>query len=294
VNKGSVQNTGVELALGGTPVTGAFSWNINLNMAINRNKVLSLNDNGDRILSGRNDGNPTHVSVVGKPIGQFFGYIFEGLYTAKDLEDPNVAKYPTVYVGASKYKDINGDGHINDLLDYTIIGNPHPDFTFGITNNFSYKRFNLNVIINGQYGGDVVNGLRQTVDNLQGFFNVSKEWVNRYRGPEHPGDGKHYGVPVVFPSYGHRMSTLWIEDASYLRIANLTLGYSLPGKLLGSAFIKNCNIYLTVQNLAMFTNYGGANPEAQDVDQDIVLNPGYDMTSYPLARTTAIGINLSF
>ncbi len=297
VNRGSVRNTGIEIALGGTPVvSGDFSWDFNMNVAFNRNKVLSLNDNADRILAGNNFGFRTHISVVGKPIGQFFGYILEGLYTAEDLTDPNIIKTPQVYEGNAKYKDINGDGLITDILDNVIIGNPHPNFIFGFTNTFSYKRFSLNIILNGQYGGQVINGLRSTVDNLQGFFNVSKEWAaNRWRSADQPGDGKHYGVPSYAPTWGLKVSDLWVEDATYLRIANLTVGYSLPEKWMkGSGFINNCRVYITIQNLAMFTNYRGANPEAQAVNINNTLAPGYDMTSYPLARTASMGINLSF
>ncbi len=295
INQGSVRNTGVEIALGASPVTGELNWNINANIAFNRNKVLSLNDNSVRILAGNNDGNPTHVSVVGKPIGQFFGFVLEGIYTAEYLEDPDVINSPQVYEGNVKYKDINGDGVVNDVLDYTIIGNPHPDFIFGLTNNLSYKNFDLGIIVNGQYGGQVMNGLRQTTDNLQGFFNVDHDWVNRWRSRDQPGDGIHSGIPQVRPSWGHRVSTLWVEDASYLRIANLTLGYTFPENLMKSTgFIKNSRIYLTVQNLAMFTKYKGANPEAQAVNRDNTLAPGFDMTSYPLSRTASVGINLSF
>jgi TonB-linked SusC/RagA family outer membrane protein len=297
VNKGNVRNTGVEIALGGTPVSGSLTWDVNLNLAFNRNKILSLNDNGDRILAGSIDSRATHVSVVGKPIGQFFGYIYEGLYTAEDIANPNVIKTPQVYEGNVKYQDFNGDGVITDVLDYTIIGSPYPDFIFGVTNSFAYKQFSLSVILNGQYGGQVMNGLRQTVDNLQGFFNVSKEWTNRWRSPEDPGDGLHYGVPKLTPSLGHRVSNLWVEDASYLRIANVTLGYSLPDKLMKSTkFINGCRLYATVQNLAMFTKYGGANPEGQSASPDVsnTLAPGFDMSSYPLARTVSAGINLTF
>nr|WKN34646.1 TonB-dependent receptor [Tunicatimonas sp. TK19036] len=295
INQGSVRNTGVEIALSGSPVAGDFTWTTNINFALNRNKVLSLNDNSVRILAGNNDGNPTHVSVVGKPIGQFFGFILEGVYTQEFLENPDNINSPQVYEGNVKYKDVNGDGIINDVLDYTIIGNPHPDFIFGFTNNFAYKNFDLGIIVNGQYGGQVMNGLRQTTDNLQGFFNVDHDWVNRWRSREQPGDGIHSGIPQVRPSWGHRVSTLWVEDASFLRIANLTLGYTLPQNLMSSTgFIKNSRIYLTVQNLAMFTNYKGANPEGQAINQDNTLAPGFDMTSYPLSRTTSIGVNLSF
>ncbi|MFC5626144.1 SusC/RagA family TonB-linked outer membrane protein [Algoriphagus winogradskyi] len=295
INQGSVQNTGIEIALGGTPIAGEFSWNISGNVAFNRNEVLSLNDNTVRILSGNNDGNPTHISVVGKPIGQFFGFVLEGVYTPEYLSQPGVVNSPQVYEGNVKYKDVNGDGFINDVLDYTIIGNPHPDFIFGLTNNFSYKNFDLGVIINGQVGGQVMNGLRQTTDNLQGFFNVDRDWEQRWRSTENPGDGIHSGVPKLKPSWGHRVSTLWVEDASYLRIANLTLGYTIPSSLSEKMkVLKSSRLYFTVQNLAMFTNYKGANPEGQAANQNNTLVPGFDMTSYPLSRTMSLGINLSF
>jgi TonB-linked SusC/RagA family outer membrane protein len=296
VNAGNVQNVGFELSLGGTPVlTKAFTWNINMNIAFNRNKVLSLNENNDQILSGNNDGNSTHVTLVGKPIGQFFGFILEGVYSAEDMTNPAVAKYPSATEGSVKYKDLDGDGKITDVLDYTEIGNPYPDFTFGINNSFSFQRFDLNIILYGQSGGHVVNGLRQTVDNLQGFFNVSEEWVNRWRSPQQPGDGIHSGVITNTPSLGHRFSTLWVEDASFLRIGNVTLGYNIPEKWMkASHFISNARVYFTVQNLATFTKYSGGNPQGQSESQTNVLNPGFDMTSYPLSRITSFGINLSF
>ncbi|GAA0879018.1 TonB-dependent receptor [Algoriphagus jejuensis] len=295
INQGSVQNKGIEIALGGTPIAGDFNWTINGNIAFNRNEILSLNDNTVRILAGNNDGNPTHVSVVGKPIGQFFGFVLEGIYTEEYLSQPGVVNSPQVYEGNVKYKDVNGDGIINDVLDYTIIGNPHPDFIFGLTNNFSYKNLDLGIIINGQYGGQVMNGLRQTTDNLQGFFNVDQDWENRWRSRDEPGDGIHSGVPKVRPSWGHRVSTLWVEDASYLRIGNLTLGYTIPESLVKKLkVVKSSRLYFTVQNLAMFTQYKGANPEGQAANQNNTLVPGFDMTSYPLSRTMSMGINLSF
>ena len=140
-----------------------------------------------------------------------------------------------------------------------------------------------------------MNGLRQTVDNLQGFFNVSKEWTARWRNADTPGDGRHYGIPILTPSLGHRVSSLWVEDASYLRIGNLTLGYSLPENWVKkTGFVNNCRFYLTSQNLATFTRYKGANPEGQSVTVNNTLAPGFDMSSYPLSRTTSIGINLTF
>lgn len=296
INQGNVRNRGVEIGLMGTVIQSSdFQWDVNANIAFNRNKIISLNDNTVRILAGNNDGNPTHVSVVGRPIGQFFGFVLEGVYSAEDIEQIGEVNSPQVYEGNVKYRDVNGDGSVNDVLDYTIIGNPHPDFIFGLTNNLSFKSLDLGVIINGQYGGQVMNGLRQTTDNLQGFFNVDHDWENRWRNRDEPGDGIHSGIPKVRPSWGHRVSTLWVEDASYLRISNLTLGYSFADELFNKGkFLKNARVYISIQNLAMFTQYKGANPEGQSVSTGNVLTPGFDMTSYPLARTTSIGINVGF
>lgn len=295
VNKGTVRNRGLEISLGGTPISGKFNWDINFNIAFNRNKVLSLNDNGDRILSGNNDGNPTHVTVVGKPIGQFFGFILEGVYSQADLENPNLVKTTQVYEGNTKYKDVNGDGIISDFLDYTMIGNPHPDFIFGFSNTFSFKNFSLGLIMNGQRGGQVMNGLRQTTDNLQGFFNVSDQWVDRWRSAANPGPGNLYGVPKLTPSWGHRVNTLWVEDASYLRISNASFGYTLPQSMVKKiGFVNSGRVYITSNNLAIFTNYSGGNPESQSRNINNTLSPGFDTSSYPLARTTSIGLNFSF
>lgn len=295
VNKGTVRNRGIEISLSASPIQGKFNWDLNLNVAVNRNMVLSLNENSDRVLSGNNDGNPTHVTVVGRPIGQFFGFVLEGVYSAADIANPSIIKTAQVYEGNTKYKDVNGDGIVSDFLDYTMLGSPHPDFIFGFSNNFSYKNFSLGIILNGQYGGQVMNGLRQTTDNLQGFFNVSKVFVNRWRSAQNPGDPMLYGVPKLTPSWGHRVNSRWVEDASFLRVSNVTLGYSIPSNVVQKTkLFESCRIYLTSRNLAMFTNYSGANPEAQSRNADNTLSQGFDMSSYPLSTTTSLGLNLSF
>jgi hypothetical protein len=295
INKSSVRNRGIELDLGGTILNRAFNWEAGITFSANKNVVLSTNNDNDRILSGGVDGRSSHVTEVGKPVGQFFGFILDGIYTAEDMLDPNVPKYATAYEGAGKYRDLNGDGTITEILDYTAIGNPHPDFIFGIRNNFYYRGFDCSVVANGQYGGKIINGLRMTTDNLQGFFNVGAEWANRWRSPEQPGDGIHSGVVTSTPSLGHRLNTSWVEDASYLRIGNVTLGYTLPANVWGkTSFIKHLRLALSVQNPVTFTNYSGANPEAQQSGINNTLAPGLDMTSYPLARTTSFTLQATF
>jgi len=294
--RGNVRNRGVEISLGGTPVKRDFMWNINLNVSVNRNKVIAMNDNNDPILAGNFWGRKTNITQVGQPIAMLFGLDWEGLYTAADIADPNVVKYGGATEGMNKFRDINGDGKMSDILDYMIIGNPWPDFIFGATNRFSYKNLSLSVALQGQYGGDVIDGMHGTTDNLQGAHNLRAEWKweNRWHSAAEPGDGKHAGLSNK-DVWAWRMSDLWVEDATYLRISNLRLNYSLPKNWMGSAgFIKNGSVYLSVQNLAMFTNYHGNNPEGKRSDLNNTLVMGFDHTSYPLARTTSIGVNLTF
>src|SRR3546814_18946809 len=152
----------------------------------------------------------------------------------------------------------------SDLFDYSIIGNPQPDFIFVFSNLLTYRQFDLSAVISGQYGGSVMNGLRQTIYNLQGQFNVGKEWVGRYRSADDPGDGRHYAIPFSAPSRGPRVSDLWVEDATYLRITNLTLGYGLPDAPVSRlSFINSFRVYVPVHNIAAFTDYRGPTPGGQ-------------------------------
>ncbi|MEN6323656.1 MAG: TonB-dependent receptor [Proteiniphilum sp.] len=296
VNMGNVRNTGFELGFSGTPIVNDFTWDFNLNLAINRNKIIAMNEFDDQILSGNNFGFPTHISIVGKPIAQFYGLIIDGILTAEDMNNPSVAKWAnSQYAGDYRYRDINGDGIINDIEDYAIIGNPHPDMVYGFSNNFSYKNLSLSIIMDGQLGGDVIDGTHTETDFMWGRTNVRKEWLNRWRSPSEPGDGKHNGVQVYAQGYNWKVSNLWIEDASFLRLSNITLAYTLPEKFVKhSKFINNCRIYTTIQNLALFSAYRGSNPEAHFGRFSNTLTPGWDNSTYPLARTTSFGIDLSF
>src|SRR5690606_11495106 len=141
-----------------------------------------------------------------------------------DIDNPEVPKYPGATAGWPKYRDLNGDGIVSEILDYTTLGSPHPNFIFGFSSSMTYRNFDFSLSVNGRQGGYIMNGIRQTTDNLQGLFNVGKEWANRWRSPENPGDGLHAAGPQI----EHRVNTLWLEDASYLRITNVSLGYTLP------------------------------------------------------------------
>jgi TonB-linked SusC/RagA family outer membrane protein len=291
VNKGNVENKGIELELGVVPFLGDFTWDLGFNIAFNRNKVLSTNQNNDPILSGSVDGRASNISEVGQPIGMFYGFILDGVYSPEDIANPEVAKYPGSVAGYPKYRDVDGNGIIQEIMDYTSLGSPHPDFTYGFNTSVRYKNIDLALSLNGRQGGYIVNGLRQTIDNMQGLFNVQKEWVNRWKSPEDPGDGIHAQGPQIV----HRLNSLWLEDASYVRITNLTLGYTLPNSIVQKTkVVKNVRVYASAQNLLTVTDYRGANPEGQASNVNSTLSPGIDSNAYPVPRTFTLGINVKF
>ena len=297
INGGEILNSGIEIGLSSQNFTGDFTWSTNLNIAFNRNEILSLEGDNDFILSGRSgEGNPTHITQIGKPIGQFYGYVIEGVYM--DQEDlDNSARYPSAVPGSIKYKDVNGDGVIEAVNDFEVIGDPSPDFTFGITNTFSYKNFDLSASIDGQYGGDVLVAANQFLKNIDGIFNVTTDVLNRWRSPENPGDGvtpTTNGGRVVYRD----INSSWVEDASFLRMRNITLGYNFESLLQENSFIKRARIYTSVNNAFIITDYSRGNPQVANASNrgggSLTLAPGVDFTSYPLARTFILGLNFSF
>lgn len=299
INSGKIENSGYELGLTSRNLEGTFSWTTSANIAFNRNKVLALNDKNDPIYSGRSgEGSYQHITQVGRPVGEFYGYILEGVYRNQaDLD--NSPKHVTSVVGSVKYKDVDGNGIIEPVKDFAVIGSPQPDFTWGLTNNFGYKGFDLNILLVGSQGGQILKTANQYLLNIDGIFNVDRKVLNRWRSEANPGDGftpTTNGSRVIYRD----VNSSWVEDASFMRIQNLTLGYRFSEKwLAGSRVIKGARLYSSVQNLATFTKYSGSNPEVSrnTISGNAVssaLVPGEDFTNYPLPRTFILGVNLTF
>ncbi|WP_367866756.1 SusC/RagA family TonB-linked outer membrane protein [Pedobacter sp. WC2423] len=299
INSGKIQNQGFEFGLTSKNLEGTFTWNTSANIAFNRNKVLALNENNDPIYSGRSgEGSYQHITQVGHPVGEFYGYILEGIY--KDQADLNNSpKHVTSVVGSVKYKDVDGNGIIEPVKDFAVIGSPQPNFTWGLTNTFGYKGFDLNILLVGSQGGQILKTANQYLLNIDGIFNVDRKVLNRYRSPENPGDGvtpTTNGSRVIYRD----VNSSWVESASYMRIQNITFGYRFGERLLrASKVIKGARIYSSIQNLATFTKYSGANPEVSrnTISGNAVssaLVPGEDFTNYPLPRTFTLGLNLTF
>ncbi len=288
-NIGRMSNKGFEFGVNSYNLTGEFSWNTGANLSFNRNKVLALGPTGDRILSTSGVGE-TNVTMIGEPIGSFFGYKQLGIFKNED----DLHSYPhdkTSRPGDVKYEDVNGDGKI-DANDRTLIGNNQPDFIYGMTNTFSYKNIDLSIAIQGTQGGQILNLSRRFFDNLEGGGNNLTIALDRWRSPENPGNGKVPRANARTTGNNNAVSSRWVEDGSYLRIQHVSLGYKLPKSVISRLKLQQVRVYASAQNLYTWTNYTNFNPEVSNYEGP--LTGGVDYGSYPLARTVTFGINVGF
>ncbi len=294
-NIGSVRNQGMEWTLTTRNLVGKFSWMTSFNISYNRNKVLALGPGGDPIItkgSGGAVGNATHITQIGKPMGSFYGFVFEGIYNTND-EIASKPHLPTDRPGDPIIKDVNGDDAIT-MDDRTIIGNNVPDYIFGLDNTFRYKNFDLRIFFNGVQGCEILNLTKEGVGIIHGRINQLGEARDRWKSPEEPGNGKVFRANLDINGYRRLMSTRYVEDASYIRLRNITLGYAFSPSLLQKLKISQMRLFITGQNLMTLTRYTMYNPEAVSGEYNSPLTPGSDTDVYPLARTYMIGLNLTF
>ena len=295
-NIGEIHFWGHEFSITSLNTTGKFRWTTNANISFNRNIVKSLADGIDRVYG------TYHITEVGHPFGQFYGFIADGVYMNQaDLDNsPQVPGRSTV--GSIKLLDINGDGVITnggDNDDRAIMGSPFPDFIYGITNTIKYGNFDFSIVGTGSQGNKLLVRHMYSTTNLDGVFNLMKEVKYRFRSVENPGKG-FFGTTVgggnVTGIERDWMNSRFVTDASYFTIRNITLGYTFKG--IAKAF-KSARIYASVQNAYIFTKYwGGQNPETSMQNNGNGdggnLSPGIDLSGYPVPRTYTLGVNLNF
>ncbi len=293
-NIGEVENKGFEFSLTTHNMVNKFTWITDINYSTNRNKVLKLGISGDPILSSGGAG-IRHITRIGDPIGSYYGYVVEGIYqTQQEIANaPKDALAPKPAPGDFRFKDVNGDGVIN-ANDRTVIGNYQPKYTFGITNRFTFKGMELSFLIQGVEGAKVLNLTRRHLGNGEANTNSYAFEKNRWRSPEQPGDGKTPRADRLGDLHGfnNRPSSYQVEDASYIRLRNVTFAYSIPKKVVGKYF-SSIRVYASGTNLFTKTNYIGYNPEVNN--QSTVSGvQGEDYGAYPLSRNFTFGINASF
>jgi TonB-linked SusC/RagA family outer membrane protein len=296
-NIGSVQNNGAEFEITTNNFKKKnFSWSTSANISHNKNKVLELG-NESRIL---NQGERTEVYMnkVGDPLVQFFGYVTDGVWLSQADIDAAIAAGMTTTLtpyfvpGGLKMKDLNGDKKINSD-DRTIIGNPYPDFTWGITNNFKFKGFDLSFMFQGVQGGTLVNGDANYLE-IKRTTRVYSE--NRWVSALNPGDGK---TPIANVGFQNWLLTDYaLEDASYWALREVGLGYTLPKKWTDKAKLSSLRFYFSAQNLYFhFANdFRALNPEARTTSgpYNTPLIDGYQRGAFPINRTFLFGLDLNF
>ena len=306
-NIGKVRNQGIELTLNTVNIDKKdFKWSTNFNIAFNKNEVLELTEGQTALLSTAQfdqnyNSQPNYIAKVGYPMGMMYGYIYEGTYKYDDFDKsgntytlkgdvPHYSSEANTQPGMPKYKDLNGDGIINGD-DRTMIGRGTPIHTGGFTNNFEYKGFDLNIFFQWSYGNDVINANRlffesgfQKKRELNQFASYANRWT-----PENPNSD----IPAATNSASNLViSSRIVEDASFLRLKSVTLGYNIPQTFLSKYKISNARVYVAAQNLWTWTGYSGYDPEVSI--RDSALTPGLDYSSYPRALNISFGINLGF
>ena len=264
-NIGEMENKGVEFVLNTDNLKGDLSWTTSFNFSANRNKVLKMY-NGQPITD---QGRGNNWVMEGEPIGVFVGYVCLGV-------DPTT--------GNLVYDDLNNDGAVT-ADDREIIGNPNPDFTLGLTNTFGYKGFDFSFFLHSIYGNDIFNGTRIYIEGPTDLDNQTTNVLRRWQKP---------GDITDIPRIGDDLkSSRFIENGSFLRIKNVTFGYSLPKDLLKKIYMKSARIYVSGQNLYTFTTYSGMDPEVNYASTDNIIM-GTDFFTYPQSRTILMGLNIGF
>ncbi|GAB3958447.1 TonB-dependent receptor [Spirosoma harenae] len=289
-NIGKVSNEGWEFALSTVNIdTKDFKWNSDFNISFNKNKILTL-DGRSEFTAGASSGHlqvsNTSLLKVGEPLGSFYGRVTDGLFQTQ--EEVNASAQKTAKPGDLKYKDLNGDGVINDL-DRTIIGNGYPKFFGGLNNTFTYKGLDLTIFLQGSSGNSIMNFGRFGLYNLNGNNNESKDVLNRWTPTNTNTD-----IPRANSAGGQRiLSTFHIEDGSYLRLKTISLGYTLPQTVSKKLALQQVKVYVSAQNWITFTNYKGYDPEV-NFSGTSSISQGVDYGSYPTAKTFLAGLNVKF
>ena len=273
-NEGEMSNWGLEFAVSSVNIDkGGFRWNTDFNISMNRNKLekLTLQQVYNYIKPSDIQSEYVVRMTPGMPLSQFWGYKSKGV-------DPET--------GMMIYEDRDGNGKITDS-DKTWIGDPNPDFTFGMTNNFSYKGFNLSFLITGSVGNDIYNASRVDMEGMVNGYNQTTAVLRRWQIP-----GQITDIPKSNEMYNVKVSSRWIENGSYLKVKNITLSYDFTGPKLKRLNITRIRPYVTLDNMITFTKYSGYDPEMSQWANAIHF--GIDWGTYPCVKTVTFGVNVDF
>lgn len=271
-NEGEMTNKGFEFSITSRNFEGDFAWTTDFNMSFNKNKLTKLSL--QKIYNAAKASEYVNEYIVrnepGRPLGGFFGYISDGV-------DPET--------GELMYRDLNNDGRVSSS-DRTYIGDPNPDFTFGMTNTFSWKGFNLSIFLQGAYGNDVYNASKMEMMGMYDGKNQIADVLGRWRIP-----GQITDIPKA--GFDMKNSTYFVEDGSYLRIKDISLSYDFSGKWMKKLGVTRLQPYFTASNLVTFTHYSGMDPEVNQWGNSGAVQ-GIDWGTYPHCKSFVFGVNVEF
>lgn len=287
-NVATAENKGWEFTLNYRNIDHALHYSIGGNISFINSEVTGLGQGGEPVYSGYVQSANANAAKtdVGHPLASFYGYVTDGIFQSQEEVESAPFQNSGTAPGDIRFKDLNGDGVI-DVNDQTYIGNPTPDFAYGITGELAWKGFELNLFIQGTSGNDIYNN---TVRYDFNYGNRPSSVLDRWTGP-----GTSNNEPRVNLSDANqnaRISDRFVEDGSYLRLKTLQIAYNLPATWLKRIHMDKFKIYFTGQNLLTFTKYEGFDPEIGSVGGSLEL--GIDRGFYPQARTLMGGISLTF
>ena len=283
INAGKMRNTGVEVSLNSMNFKNKnFTWTTTVNFAYNHNVILSLNDNVPMYFD-------CNIHKVGCPVAAFYGYVTDGIFQSQEEVDQHAVqtigsdKYTSTQPGDIRFKDLNGDGVINED-DRTILGSPMPSWTFSMNNRFEFYGVDIEVYLQGAAGNMIYNGNRSTLEAMSVAQNQLTSTLDRWR-PDHHSTTMPRAV-FSDPNKNNRVSDRFLEKGDYLRLKSITIGYTLPKHLTMKAHMEEVRFSVSGQNLYTFTRYTGLDPE--------VGGSGIDSNVYPLTRNFTFGLNITF
>ena len=292
MNIGEVQNRGWEITLTSQhSYKNGLKYSFNANYSRNVNEVKALGANDTPIISTGSVSHAYYITQVGERIGSYYLLVQDGIFKSQEELDA----YPHVSnakVGDFRFIDVDGDGVIDLDKDRTIVGNYMPDFTYGFGGTLNYKGIDFSINFQGVYGNEILNLNRRYLDNMEGNVNGTTIALNRFISTENPGDGMTNRANRKTTGNNSRTSTWHLEDGSYLRLQNVTIGYTFPKKWTKKLNLDKLRVYFSGNNLKTWTNYTGYNPEVS-LRNSNALSPGEDYGTYPLSKTFMIGINIT-
>ena len=296
VNAASIRNSGFDISLSYDDVFRDLQYELSTNISTQNNEVVSLG-NGEPIFGAASR------TAVGSEVGEIYGYVTDGLFQNQQEVEEHATQEPGTAPGDIRFRDLDGDGDI-DADDRTYLGSPTPDFTYGFRANLQYSSFDASIFVQGNYGNKIFNQTRQYVENVRDFNNSSTRIYENHWSPDNRHDDVRFPRPVYNdPNENIRASDRWVEDGSYMRLKNVSFGYTLPQELIGRVGMDRVRVYVSGENLLTFTGYSGLDPAIgtnsgdaanNNIANDGLFSRGFADAAWPHPRRFETGVEVTF